>query len=63
MASHKNFSKKDRQRLDNDTFNNPQNLENRAVNKNQIKEFNNVKNKWRELCSYFRLNNNIIINI
>ena len=55
MASWNNFSKQDRQRLDSDTFNNPQNMETNNVNSNQIKNFENVKGKWRELCSYFRL--------
>jgi hypothetical protein len=54
MASWNNFSKKDRQVKDNDTFKNPQNFETNNINNNQIKNFENVKEKWRELCSYFR---------
>lgn len=54
MASHKNFSIKDRQRKDSDTFKNPQNIEKRKINENQIKSFQSIKEKWKELCSYFR---------
>jgi hypothetical protein len=54
MSSHKNFSKKDRARKDSDFNNNPDNFEVRKVNKNQIKDFQILKPKWRELCSYFR---------
>lgn len=56
MSSHKNFSQKDRARKDSDFNNNPDNFEVRKVNKNQIKDFQSLKPKWRELCSYFRLN-------
>ena len=54
MSSFKNFSKKDRQKKDNDTFLNPQNYESNNINNLQLKSFENVKEKWRELCSYFR---------
>ncbi len=54
MASHQNFSIKDRQRIDGGKFNNPQNIEKRKVNIQKIKNFQNLKDKWRELCSYFR---------
>lgn len=55
MASHSNFSKKSRGVKDNNKFNNPQNIETNKINENQIKSFENQKEKWRELCSYFRL--------
>jgi hypothetical protein len=54
MASVKNFSKKDRSVKDSDTFSNPQNVETNNINNIQIKNFANVKEKWREMCSYFR---------
>jgi hypothetical protein len=54
MASFNNFSKKDRQKKDSDTFANPQNIETNNINNLQIKSFQNVKEKWIELCSYFR---------
>jgi hypothetical protein len=54
MSSFNNFSQKDRARKDCDFNNNPDNIENRSVNKNQVKDFQNLKSKWRELCSYFR---------
>ena len=54
MASRINFSKKDRQIKDSDTFLNLQNVETNNVNINQIKSFESVKEKWRELCSYWR---------
>ena len=54
MSSFRKFSIKDRQRKDSDFNNNPQNNETRSVNKNQIKDFQSLKSKWRELCSYFR---------
>jgi hypothetical protein len=54
MASRTNYSVKSRQIKDSDTFSNPQNSETNNVNASQIKSFENVKEKWRELCSYFR---------
>ncbi len=54
MASRKNFSKKDRRIKDNDTFQNPQNFETNNINNLQLKSFETSKEKWRELCSYFR---------
>lgn len=54
MASHKNFSLRDRARKDSDFNTNPDNFEAREVNKNQVKDFQALKPKWRELCSYFR---------
>lgn len=54
MASYNNFSKKDRSMKDNSTFENPQQIETNNVNKLQLKNFEKVKEKWRELCSYFR---------
>ena len=55
MSSFLNFSQTDRQRKDSNFNRNPQDIETRSVNKNQIKDFQNLKPKWRELCSYFRL--------
>lgn len=54
MSSFNNFSKKDRQKKDGDTFSNTQNRETNNTNNLQIKSFQNVKEKWRELCSYYR---------
>ncbi len=54
MASHRNFSKKDRGIKDSNTFQNPQNLETNNINNLQLKSFETSKEKWRELCSYFR---------
>lgn len=54
MASHKNFSLKSRAKINSDFNTNPDNFEAREVNKNQIKDFQSLKPKWRELCSYFR---------
>jgi hypothetical protein len=54
MSSHKDFSKKNRAIKDSDFNSNPNNIEVRQVNKNQIKDFQSLKPKWRELCSYFR---------
>ena len=56
MASWNNFSKKDRNIKDSNTFENPQNLETNKINQNKLKSFQDSKEKWRELCSYFRLN-------
>lgn len=54
MTSHNNFSLKDRARKDSSYNTNPDNFEVRKVNKKQIKDFQTLKPKWRELCSYFR---------
>jgi len=54
MVSQNNFSKKSRGIKDSDTFSNPQNFETNNINNLQIKSFENVKEQWRELCSYFR---------
>jgi hypothetical protein len=54
MASQNNFSKKSRGIKDSDTFSNPQNFETNNINNLQLKSFENVKEQWRELCSYFR---------
>jgi len=54
MASRKNFSKKDRGIKDSNTFQNPQNFETNNINNLQLKSFETSKEKWRELCSYFR---------
>lgn len=54
MASYNNFSLKDRARKDSNYNTNPDNFEVRKVNKKQIKDFQALKPKWRELCSYFR---------
>ena len=54
MASHKNFSLKSRAKINSDFNTNPDNFEAREVNKNQVKDFQSLKPKWRELCSYFR---------
>lgn len=55
MAGYSNFSKKSRQIKDSDTFLNPQNKETNNINNIQVRSFQNNKEKWRELCSYFRL--------
>lgn len=41
---------------DSNTFQNPQNFETNNINNLQLKSFEASKEKWRELCSYFRLN-------
>ena len=63
MSSYKNFSKKDRLKKDGSSFNNPNDFDSNNINNIQIKNFQSIKERWRELCSYFRLNKrNIIIN-
>lgn len=54
--SHKNYSIKSRQEKDSNgnTFNSPHLVDKRKTNENQIKSFESLKPKWRELCSYFR---------
>lgn len=54
MSSYKFYSLKDRAKKDSTFNNNPENIETRSVNKNQIRDFQSLKPKWRELCSYFR---------
>lgn len=54
MSSYVNFSKRDRARKESDFNTNPDNFEARKVNSNQLKDFQSLKPKWRELCSYFR---------
>lgn len=54
MTSHNNFSQKSRGIKDNNKFNNPQGVETNKINQKQIKSFDSQKEKWRELCSYFR---------
>lgn len=54
LASHKNFSKKDRSNKDADSFRKPDLFETNNVNENRIKEFGMHKDKWRELLSYWR---------
>ena len=54
MSSHKKYSIKDRSIKDSDFTKNPQLSETRKVNENQKDGFGKVKDKWRELCSYFR---------
>jgi len=54
MSSFLNFSKKDRSKKDSDYSYNPQNIENRKVNEQQLEGFEKVRDKWTMLCSYFR---------
>jgi hypothetical protein len=54
MSSYINFSKRDRARKESDYNTNPEKFETRKVNSNQLKDFQSLKPKWRELCSYFR---------
>ena len=54
MSSYKNFSIKDRQFRDSDTFKRPDLFETNKVNEQILKGFQKHKEKWRELCSYFR---------
>jgi len=54
VASSSNFSKRNRGTKDSDTFANPQSIESNNINNLQIKGFEASKEKWRELCSYFR---------
>jgi len=54
MASYSNFSKKNRATKDSNTFLDPQKSETNNINNLQIKSFENVKEQWRELCSYYR---------
>ncbi len=54
MASYQNFSHKDRAFRDSDTFKRPGLFETNRVNELMIQGFQKNKEKWRELCSYFR---------
>ena len=54
MASSKNYSKRNRGTKDSNTFLDPQGVETNNINNLQLKSFENVKEQWRELCSYFR---------
>jgi hypothetical protein len=54
MASYTNFSQKNRAHLDADAFASPESIERTKVNDNMIKNFEQLKDKWREYCSYFR---------
>ncbi|MET3209920.1 UNVERIFIED_CONTAM: hypothetical protein ABIC26_002868 [Paenibacillus sp. PvR008] len=54
MASHKNYSQRDRKHLDADAFKSPENFETNNVNELMLKSFDDMKDKWREYCSYFR---------
>ncbi len=54
MASYANFSFKDRKYRDSDTFNRPDLFETNNVNDLMLQGFQKHKDKWRELCSYFR---------
>lgn len=56
MASYRNYSQRDRAVKSSDLNNNPENVEARKkINQNQVRDFESLKPKWRELCSYFRL--------
>lgn len=54
MASYNNYSQRDRAVKSADAFNSPEDIETTKVNQNTIKKFNDVKDKWKEYCSYFR---------
>lgn len=56
--SYKNFSHKSRQELGSmgNLFDSPHLIDKSMVNENMVKSFQALKPKWRELCSYFRLN-------
>jgi len=58
MASFDNFSHKSRQQLNSmgNLFNSPHLIDKSKVNEKKIKDFQSLKPKWKELCSYFRLN-------
>lgn len=50
----KNFSKKKQEVQASSFAENPQNKETNKINELQLKGFDRVKDKWVELCSYFR---------
>lgn len=54
MTSFNNFSFKDRAFRDSDTFKRPDLFETNKVNELVLQGFQKHKEKWRELCSYFR---------
>ena len=54
MSSYGNFSIKDRQYRDSDTFSRPGLFESNKVNELVLQGFQKHKERWRELCSYFR---------
>lgn len=56
MTSYNNFSHKSRQEKDSvgNLFNSPHLIDNRKTNENKLKTFEDLKPKWKELCSYFR---------
>lgn len=53
--SYVNFSKRNRAVKDSDTFKSPENVERTKLSEHMVKSFEDVKDKWREYCSYFRL--------
>lgn len=56
MASYNKFSHKSRQEKDSmgNLFNSPHLIDPNKTNENKVKSFEQVKPKWKELCSYFR---------
>ena len=55
MASHNNFSKKNRATKDSNAFLDPQSIETNNINNLQIKSFENVKEKYeRQNVSIFK---------
>ena len=56
LSSINKFSLTKKQVRNNDFNSNPQSKETNKVNDLMIKGFEKNKEKWRELCSYFRLN-------
>lgn len=56
MPSVKNYSIKSRQNKDSfgNLFNAPHLIDNSRINENKIADFESLKPKWKELCSYWR---------
>lgn len=54
MASHDKYSLKKQVVQSSDLNNNPESVETNKVNDLMLKGFEKSKDKWRELCSYFR---------
>ena len=56
MTSHNNFSIKSRQELESmgNLFNSPHLIDKVSYNDMKLKSFELQKDKWREMCSYFR---------
>lgn len=54
MPSHNNFSHKDRAYRDSDTFKRPGLFETNQTNEKVLSGFQKHKEKWKEMCSYFR---------